>query len=260
MDAEATLNISFLLPNFTFSDLNYTYDTNADWPAMLHPYRTRALLALYATSGSKFFKIATILEAVHGLLDWWLSFDAGKGKSPNWWMNQVGNPAILANIAFLLDSLGELRTAEKVATIAATSLADNFIKCEPTNCIWLMGNVWMGAVLARNTSLATSLSKAMYATISIVNPYSPDDPSGIKPDASFMMHGTIPYSGGYGMAFAFGLLNIFSYTAGTACCALPLADPRWTLFNRSHVIPFLLQQAPCPVFLSSSLSQSRTPH
>ena len=83
-DAEVARNLTFVLPTFNFSDIDYTYCVNANWPAMLHPERTRSFLAAYAAPGSRFYHDAGLLSTVHGLLGFWLQW--GKTHhSTNWW-------------------------------------------------------------------------------------------------------------------------------------------------------------------------------
>jgi hypothetical protein len=167
---------------------------------------------------------------VHGLLGWWLAWNSDH-RSTNWWMNQVGVPSYLSSAGILLQSLGELRPSEAAGIVASTRGADTYShSCEPTNCVWLAGNVFLGALLERNASTVARTVKDIFKTINTTNPFAPGDPSGVKGDGSFMMHGSLLYSGGYGMCYALSLINLLSWTRGTAL-ALPAGDARWDAFS-----------------------------
>ena len=231
-DAALARNLSFVTPNFTFSDINYTYCVNANWPAMLHPERARSFMAAYASPQSTYFRSAGLLATVHVLLGWWLPWNAAH-RSTNWWMNQVGVPGYLAGTGLLLQAQGALLPSEAAGIAASTRGADTYRGgCEPTNCVWLAGNVFLGALLERNATTVARTVGDMYRTINVSNPFAPADPSGIKADGSFMMHGSLLYSGGYGMCYALAIINLLSWTRGTAF-ALPAGDARWDSFSHT---------------------------
>ena len=232
-DAAVSLNASFLLAGGNFSDLDYTYCVNALWPAMLHPERLGFFAAAYVTAGSVHFHNATLLSAIHTSLAWWLDWNGvHHHDSTNWWMNQVGVPGFLGRLGLVLQSADALLPSELAGIVLSTHLADTYRGgCEPTNCAWLAGNVFLGGLLERNITLVNRTLTDIFSTIALRNPFSPSDPSGIKEDNSIMMHGSLLYSGGYGMVWAATMINLLSATAGTVCCALPTADPRWTLFS-----------------------------
>jgi hypothetical protein len=244
-EAAVGRNLSFVTVNYTFSDIDYDFCENANWPAMLHPERTRSFIAAYATQSSSYYKNATLLATVHGLLGWWLAWNA-KHKSTNWWMNEVGVPGYLAGAGLILQSQDALTPSEAEGIVASTRGADTYKGCEPTNCVWLAGNVFLGALLERNATVVARTVTDMLKTIDTVrlqarplalasrpraneramgaracyplraisspllplyatsdanyllqtNPFSPGDPSGIKTDGSFMMHGSLLYNGG----------------------------------------------------------------
>lgn len=224
-DAALALNLSYVLPNYTFSDIDYSYCVNANWPSMLHPERTLSFAAAYASPASNFFNDSHLLATVHGLLGSWLAFNAHH-TSTNWWMNDVGVPGFVGRLGLVLQSLDSLSPLEEAGIVNTTHKADYYRGgCEPTNCLWLAGNVFLGAVLTRNASLANLTSQDIFATVNVRNPFAPTDPSGIKGDGSFMMHGSLLYSGGYGMCYAQGLINLLAWTADTTY-ALPHQDPR----------------------------------
>ena len=229
-DAQVALNLTYLTPQFFFSDLNYSFCLNADWPAMMHAERTLNFVSAYASPGSAYYHSAPLLASVHGLLAYWLQFNAAH-RSTNWWMNQVGVPSFLGHTGLLLQQLGQLQPAELAGVLASTRQADTYRGgCEPTNCLWLAGNVLLGGLLARNASLVARTSTDIFSTINLRNPLAPSDPSGIKADGSFMMHGSLLYSGGYGMCYAKGLIDLLAWTRGTAY-ALPPQDSRWELLS-----------------------------
>ena len=228
-DAAVSLNLTYLAPDFSFTDINYSFCLNADWPAMMHAERAMLFTAAYASPGSAHYRSAPLLASVHGLLAFWFAFNA-KHKSTNWWMNQVGVPGFVGRNALLLQQLGQLLPSEQAGALASTATADTYRGCEPTNCLWLAGNVLLGGLLQRNDTLVRRCTTDILSTIDLRNPFSPNDPSGIKVDGSFMMHGSLLYSGGYGMCYALGLINLLAWTRGTAY-ALPEGDARWQLLS-----------------------------
>ena len=230
-DAAVSRNLSFVLPNYTFSDINYSYCVNANWPAMIHPERVRSFVAAYASPQSTHFKNSTLLDIVHGLLGWWLVWNVDH-HSTNWWMTEVGTPSYLAGAGLVLQSLGSLTPSEQAGIVASTRKADVYKGCEPTNCVWLAGNVFLGALIERNVTVVNRTVSDMLKTINTTNPFAPTDPSGIKADGSFMMHGSLLYNGGYGMCYALSVINLLAWTRGTAY-ALPDGDPRWATFSHS---------------------------
>jgi hypothetical protein len=228
-DAAVSLNLSYVLPNYTFADINYTYCVNANWPAMIHPERVQSFSAAFASPLSRHYRNATLLATIHGLLDFWLEWNIAH-HSTNWWMEDVGTPSFLARAGLILQYVGSLTPTEEAGIVASTRRADSYKGCEPTNCAWLAGNVFLGALLERNATTVARTLHDVFSTLNTTNPFAPNDPSGIKEDGSFMMHGSLLYSGGYGMCYARVLFDLLAWTRATSF-ALPDNDPRWSLFS-----------------------------
>ena len=83
-------------------------------------------------------------------------------------MNEVGVPRFQGHAGLLLQHLGSLSEAERDGILASTRLADVYRGCEPTNCVWLAGNVFLGALLERNATVVARTVTDMLKTIDTV--------------------------------------------------------------------------------------------
>lgn len=67
--------------NCTFSDIDYSGDNPAFWPAVNHSARARAMATAVISPGSAYHGDASVQAAAYCALSWWLATDP---QNPNW--------------------------------------------------------------------------------------------------------------------------------------------------------------------------------
>jgi hypothetical protein len=92
-DAAVSRNLSFISCSSdsgacNFTDIDYSQNVAANWPALLHPQRALAFAAAFVTPGSAHFNDSLLLSRVHALLVFWADWYPTH-KCVNWWHNEV---------------------------------------------------------------------------------------------------------------------------------------------------------------------------
>ena len=221
-DAEVAACVELLAANFSFRDIDYTFQEAAIWPAYNHSKRVEWMASALITPGSRFFNDSALRATALSALDYWLLYGP-QSKQNNWWWWTIGIPITLGKTVTILDGLLlPNQTAAASAQLANAKTAG----MTAANLVWTCeGTIYRGLLLDNETYVAETLQLA-FATIA----YAPGLLEGIKSDASFFEHGNQLYSGGYGESYAFGVAMLLSWTDGLPI-GLPAADPRHAIFS-----------------------------
>jgi hypothetical protein len=83
-DALVEYALGVLTPAGNFSDIDYTYQQPAVWPAYNHTMRVEWMARSWASPLSAFAGNATFLGLTLRVLDWWLLY-APSHQQSNWW-------------------------------------------------------------------------------------------------------------------------------------------------------------------------------
>lgn len=182
----------------TWAVVNYTDRSRSEWKPIAHLTRLRPLaLACRQAPQEEIFQTKARLA-----LRTWVARDLA---SDNWWWNDIGSPQALGDILILLEPY--LPADEFAAAVKMVGRAP--IDRTGQNRVWLSGVALTRAALLNDRDLARRAVDSIVSTITI------DQPEGIQPDFSFFQHGTVLYSGGYGLAFSADCARYMAWTSGT---------------------------------------------
>lgn len=176
-DAEVAYSLTVLTSNYTFSDLDYSFQQPAIWPAYNHTKRMEWIASCWQSPASAYYNNATILDIAVKLLDWWL-INGPNSKQDNWWWWTIGVPITLGITTNVLsDHMLPNQTASANLMLSKAN-PSGYTAC---NLIWTCEGTVYRAVLTNNYTLASYALNLSYATIV----YAPGTTEGIKEDGSF---------------------------------------------------------------------------
>ncbi len=89
-----------LLPNATWSDIDYSDQDRSVWLTAEHMRRVTAMARAYQCTGCTLRHNATVLANIHAALHWWLRTDP---HNPNWWWNDFGIPQYVEIATFMIN-------------------------------------------------------------------------------------------------------------------------------------------------------------
>lgn len=254
-DSSVDYFMRLLQPDYTFSDLEYTYQTAAIWPAYNHTKRAEWMTEAWLSPGSKYFQDEAFLNTTLRVLDYWLLHYPSTviPEQGNWWWNTIGVPISLGiTVNMLADYLLANQTAAAV-TILTKANPSGFTAC---NLVWTCeGTVYRGLLQQNLTTIQYALDLS-FATVTLA----PGSEEGIKADGSFMQHGMQLYNGGYGMSYAQGIAMFLSWTHGTPL-GLNDTDARVQIFSDFMIGGSLrMQRYSMPPQGSDGISASGEPY
>ena len=213
--ADARKYSASLLPNGTWSDIDYRSKSPGDWSPETHVVRIETMSIALSCGASKHDE--TMEVATHLAMQFWFQHDL---QSPNWWNNDIGCPRTIGN-AFLV--LQQSYGAASSPFLTPTELAGGLKMMK--RAVW--GTKWTGANLVdmamitnaracivNNATLASVSFAAIWSEIYIAHQEDDD----IQLDASFHQH-----SGGgrgalvesYGAVFTSDVGKAVAMSAGT---------------------------------------------
>ena len=185
----------------------------------------------HATPGSPSFHNPRLAQAVNRGLDWLLRehYVARRSAHGNWWDWQIGAPQALLNILVLAhDTVPlELRTRALDAIDWYTpdpryrARKDGTLSPEAETGANLLDKVLeaiLAGVLRRDGARIAAARDAIGASLDYV-----DKGDGFYRDGSFIQHGTVPYTGSYGVVLLTDYARVLTLLAGSDW---PLVDPR----------------------------------
>lgn len=180
--------LSALLPDGSWSDINYNDTKRSGWEPKQHADRVLEMVKLYRTPGSPRYGSKALGEQIHRALGYWFT---AKPKCLNWWQNEIGIPKTLGPACILLED--ELTPAEREGIIDVVSAAR--FKMTGQNKVWLAGNVLLRGLLQNDSEVVRMARDTIMSEICV------GGAEGIKPDWSFHQHGPQQQFGNYGLAY-----------------------------------------------------------
>ena len=194
--------------NYYFTDIDYTNQDRAVWPAARHITRTERLAILYRREADSATK-AQYKELILRLLDHWIAKDY---TNPNWWHNKLSDPNILGEIGLLMkEDLG----AERLRSLAVL-VGRGCYSVDPTLRAYGGANLIDIAMSSLKYGVLIDYAPAIRTAMNVVSgalDYSLSE--GIKRDGTFFQHGNRLYMGGYGIVFLSGMATVIRMVAGT---------------------------------------------
>jgi chondroitin AC lyase len=179
----------------TWSDVDYTDQSRAEWTTMNHLYKVQQMAHAYADTSSRYHQDPEMKHAVIKALNHWLNVDY---QNPNWWYTQIGLPQSVTKIMLLLgDALPEATAQRAHKTI----LTRTEMGLTGQNKVWLAGIALMKALLTENPAILQIASNSIWSELHV------SLHEGIQPDWSFHQHGPQQQFGNYGLSFAEDMLK-----------------------------------------------------
>jgi chondroitin AC lyase len=192
-------------PDGSFSDLDYANTlVNDSWQPQMHLTRLRKMAAAYISDGNPYSHADTIKKAVMSGVAFWLANDF---KSKNWFWNEIGVPEQLADVSLIF--WDQYTDAQKTKALEILSRAKAV--GASTNLVWL------AQVVARRGLLQNDPAVVKGAFEKIENQIHAEtkQADGPQADNSFLFHGPLLYSFGYGIAYLRDNANNATLVAGT---------------------------------------------
>ena len=194
--------------NRYFTDIDYTDQDRAVWPAARHLTRTERLAILFRQETAPDVK-AAYKDMVLRLLDHWIANDY---TNPNWWHNKLSDPNILGEIGVLMkEELGK----ERLRGLAVL-VGRGCYSVDPTLRSYTGANAVDIAMSSVKYAVLTGYAPAVKTALSVVSGalgYSHSE--GVKRDGTFFQHGNRLYMGGYGVVFISGMAKLIRMVSGT---------------------------------------------
>jgi len=192
-----------LLPDGSWSDIDYKDQNRSGWQPKKHIERLLLLTKSYCINNSAFYQSHEVENAIHKAFNYWFG---AKLVSPNWWYNQIGIPKALGAILVLFEE--KLSQYEKDSIIKLMDQAKFGMTGQ--NKVWLAGNVLIKAVMKDDFKLVKQARDTIFSEIHI------GSGEGIKPDNSFHQHGAQLQFGNYGAAYIASMGMWSQVLAGTS--------------------------------------------
>ncbi|MBR4889515.1 MAG: hypothetical protein IKU17_10255 [Clostridia bacterium] len=210
--ASAAVLLETLVPGegpgtLCWEDIDYTDQTRSAWQAAQHYVR---ILKILKDSGKESLNDADFKEKVISAVKYWLYKDF---HNPNWWHNDIGMPANLADITFLLYDVLDEATMEQLCEFIGRGtmgrLPDIEARWTGANLIWGAMNTLKHAVLTNDSAWVQKAVERAGQEICI------GEAEGLQNDGSFFQHGPRLYSGGYGRSYAYDVAQLAFVLQGT---------------------------------------------
>lgn len=154
-DALTAGNLALLSPtSCNFTDIDYTYQQPAIWPAYNHTMRTLWFAQAWASPGSAYYNDTAFLETTLCALDFWLVHGSAFFPS-NWWWSVIGNPLAVGPTVNMLAAF--LQPNQTAAAVAQLALADPS-HYDGANLVWTSeGTIYRGVLSGNMTAVQWAL-------------------------------------------------------------------------------------------------------
>ena len=211
-----------LLPNGTWSDIDYTDKTRGAWKTEAHMSRVVALAQAlpYASPANR----SMLLHATVSSLGNWLANDY---RNPNWWYAVIGIPVDLITVLLNIDAanatnaLSRMQRAEALRLMERSGFASS-TKWTGANLADVMKSQIARGLIFGNTTAVTTGFARVWAEIYVSN-WNDDN---IQADGSFHQHsdegvrGAL-LAGSYGTVFTSDMLGFVGLASGTSLAMSP---------------------------------------
>ena len=201
--------VSTMLPDGSWSDVNYADHTNSNmgllWSPYIALYRITAMAMGYNQEGNEAYHNDLVKQAIEKALFYW---NSAKPSSTNWWENEIGTAQCMGLTGIFMEGI-----LSKEAMDVCINYNQGRLDAVGANGVWRTQD-YLYKMLVQNkyseitkgiATLAKSLSVDETGTLS----------ESVQADSSFYCHGAKLYSEGYGMAQFNMVATWVAYTSET---------------------------------------------
>lgn len=217
-DVSVEKAMNSMLPDGSWSDIQYTDESVKTWSPHNHTKRLLAMSMAYTNKESKFFQNNQLRDNILLGLEY---FYNRKPVSANWWFNVIGVPQDFASILILLKNKIDTALLLKYSSLVKDD-TDNQAH-RGANRTWVSEIIIYKGCIENNFSLVNEGFLSIASTL-LIEPT--QGVEGIKIDNSFHQHRAQLYSGGYGMAFVDGMVQFMELSAKTPFSSAFSAEKR----------------------------------
>jgi len=161
----------------TWPDIDYANQERAFWKTCMHLDRVRSLARALVDPQHSLHQHPELESAVFRALDFWL---AKRFTNPNWWWNQIGVPAIMADVVVLMDE--HLSEPQRKGALEVVAQSGRPRRGSGANTVWIADISLQYAALTRNAEFLAECSRIIAGEINITTQ------DGIQSDYSFHQH------------------------------------------------------------------------
>lgn len=199
-----------LKPDGSWPDIDYKDSTRSGWKTASHLSRVLQMSRALVDEESSLYYDSKLRDCTLKALDYWLENDF---RNPNWWWPIIGTPRTLGEILLLLEGIIETETLEKGLPILKRTLDyPGYDGMTGANLIWVLRITIYYGILSGDAEHVRRASAKIAGEIRFVGP---GREGGLLEDCSFIQHGPILYSHGYGAAFLSDSASIAAVLSGS---------------------------------------------
>jgi len=240
--AEVSGLLSTLATNGRWPDIDYADTSRTNWKPLEHVDRMLTLAVVHNAKGHTYQGSTEVRKAYLAAFESWV---ANLPTSSNWWYNQFGGPYPLVRGMVLMESslsAAQIQTARSVMG-AAGSLTIGSPPDVPGNGVVTGQNlVWYYGIRIYRGCLENDAGLVGEGFTKIQDEVFISTSEGIRQDYSFMQHGPLLNSIGYGADFGRDIANFVFASASTSFAfssqkidllsAFLLDHFQWTLLHK----------------------------
>lgn len=181
-------------PDGTFPDLDYASKLRNDsWGPKFQLEWMGVLVGAYLSEGPHKGDPKVKAAVLKGLESWL----ANDYKNSNWWWNKIGVPNRIAPTLFAFWS--DLSTDQKsrAIEILTRSKMETTLEKQGTNLVWFNMVAIDRGLLTGDAEMVRKASNAISGDIRLA----PRQSDGAQPDNSYLFHGSLIYTLGYGLSY-----------------------------------------------------------
>ncbi len=211
LEAKVEGCLNALLPDGSFTDIDYSATDRTNWAPLMHLNRMMELSLSYVCDSSKYFSNLEIKTKLNQMLQFWLNTAP---RSNNWYQNEIAEPQRMGLSLILMQHKGLGGISSDLFDDAITRMktfGGNPASQAGANRVdvalhWL----YRGCLTSDRALLKTSMD-FIYSPIEYTT-----GSEGIQYDNSYTQHGRQLHIGAYGEVFLDGITKACKYAVGTA--------------------------------------------
>lgn len=194
-------------PSGVWTDIDYTNTSNSTWTPQTHLDRLMYMARSYSQTASPQYNSTIVRDKIVTGLKYWKNFTP---TSINWYFNDISAPSEYSKILVLLKGKLDNNLLLELSTYLEDK-TPSFVN-GGENLVWIAEVTQNKGIVEDSDALITTAIKATASTLTVSNV---DGVVGIKVDNSYHLHGTLLYSGGYGLSSVTSTLASIELVYGT---------------------------------------------
>jgi chondroitin AC lyase len=241
-NAEVAGLLSTLATNGRWPDIDYADTSRTNWKLLGHVDRMLTLAVVYNANGHTYQGSPEVQAAYLAAFDSWV---ANLPTSNNWWYNQFGGPYQLVRGMVLMESAlpaGRINAARSVMGAAGALAIGSPPNVPGTGVVTGQNLVWYYGIRIHRGCVENDAGLVGEGFTKIQDEVFISTSEGIRQDYSFMQHGPLLKSVGYGADFGRDIANFVFASASTSFAfssqkidllsAFLLDHFQWTLLHK----------------------------